>query len=379
MLTVLQIIPRLGLGGAEQSCEDVAKGLVRAGHRALVVSEGGPRVAALEAAGVTHWTLPAASKNPLTILRNAAWLHDHIRAEKVDILHARSRAPAWSGWMACQDTPCRFMTTFHAAYAFSNPLKKAYNAVMARGERVIAVSGFVAEHIRTHYPSCADRVRIIPRGLDLAAFNPAAITEERRAALRALWKVEPGATILLAPARPSPIKGQTLLLEALARLDPFPDTLIAVFPGAEGGRSSTRDAMDSLIRTHGLEQRVRIAPPCADMPAAYSLAALAAVPSQVPEGFGRVPIEAMAMGVPVLGSDLGALRETILPDATGWLLPPNAPEDWARTLRAALALPSARRAEMGAAARARATSLYGVEKMVAATLAAYAEIAGLPA
>lgn len=373
-MKILQLVPSLVSGGAEQAVVDINAGLIKAGLGSLVVSAGGPRAAEIAAVGGQHITLPLTAKNPAQIIANAWRLADLVRTQGVDLIHARSRAPAWSGWLAARLAGLPFVTTFHAAYKFSNPAKRAYNGVMARGARVIAISEFIAAHIREHYPFAASRVVTIPRGLDLALFAPEAVTSERTAALRAGWGVPEGTLVILMPARLSPIKGHLVLIEALKRLRHDAPALRfhAVIVGAAQGRDAYSAELRAAIAAAGLAAHVTLAEVCRDMPAAYAAAALAVAPSLVPEGFGRVPVEAQAMGVPVIASDLGGFRETILPDVTGWLVSPGDAAALAERMGRALTRGDA--AALATPARHHVAAHYDMQRMVAATLDLYRQV-----
>ena len=369
-LTILQIIPNLGAGGAEQACVDIVAGLRARGDRAWVMAAGGRRVEEIERAGGVFFQKNVASKNPFVILKNAWDLARFIRKEKIDIVHVRSRAPAWSAWLACRAVSCPFVTTFHAAYKFSNPVKKFYNRVMARGDRIIAISDYIAAHIKDSYGVDPRRICVIPRGINMDAFAPEAVTSERREALRRAWGVKDGVPLVLLPARLSPIKGQALVIEAMALLSNT-GSAQAVIVGDDQGRVGYRQALMDLIAARGLRDRVFLVGPCADMPAALDLAALVVVPSKVPEGFGRVPVEAMAMGKLVLASSLGATGETVRDGETGWLLPPENPEKWAEVMARALVLPPEERRTRGEDARRYVKERFSRRQMVDATLAVY--------
>ncbi len=374
-LTVLQVVPTLGAGGAEQSCVDVAAGLVAEGHRALVVTSGGARGAEVVDAGGEVLTLPVASKNPATVLLNAYRLTRIIRANHVDIIHARSRAPAWSAFWAARRTGIPFVTTFHAVYGgFENRTKRFYNSVMTRGDAVIAISEYVRAHIVATYTVAPERLHVIPRGIDGAWFSPEAVTEDRRAALRAAWGVDPSARVILFPARLSSIKGHATMIQAFAQMADEPDVVL-VMVGDDQGRTEYRESLRTLAVREGLgEGRALLAGPCADMPAAYSLATCVVAPSRVPEGFGRVPVEAMAMGIPVLASDLGGFRETLEPVAPTRLLPAEDPTTWAAALRKTLSLTQGERALEARAARAHVAARYTGSGMVAATRRVYEDL-----
>ncbi|MFY9287921.1 MAG: lipid-A-disaccharide synthase [Alphaproteobacteria bacterium] len=372
-LTVLQIIPHLGAGGAEQACVDVAAGLKAAGHDAIVVSSGGMRVEEITEAGAIHVQRDVATKNPLKMIANAYWLADFIRDNNVDVIHARSRAPAWSAYWASRMTKRPFVTTNHAAYKFSNPLKKFYNSVMVRGDRIIAISRFIAGHIEKSYGVARDKVRTIPRGIDLAKFDPDTISTERQAALRQEWGLEKEARLLLLPSRLSPIKGQLTVIEAMALL-PQNLPLTTVILGDDQGRKAYREELEALVAKHSLGNRIKFIPHCRDMPLAYSIANLVIAPSLVPEGFGRVPVEAMAMGTPVIATELGGFTETIQPGVTGWLVMPNNPRVLANVIEQALNQSPQQRDDMRRAAMNYVRTHFDTDKMVGDTLAVYTEL-----
>jgi len=372
--TILQVIPNLGAGGAEQASVDMVDGLHARGWGALVVSAGGARVEEIERLGGRHYEQSVNSKNPAVILKNAVWLALFIRKKRVDIVHARSRAPAWSVWLACLMTGTPFVTTFHAAYKFSHPLKQFYNRVMTRGARIIAISQYIADHIAQAYGVEPAKVRVVLRGIDLEKFSPEDVTETRLSVLRRVWGVSGGQRVVLCPARLSPIKGHRLFIEAMGVLGRGFEDVMAVIVGDDQGREAYRSELQEMIRSNGLEGKVKIVSHCADMPAAYRLASVAVVPSLVPEGFGRVPVEAMAMGVPVIASDLGATRETVREGVTGWLLPPENPKAWAAALAHALALPDEDRARMAHVATEEAWARFDRKAMIAGTLAVYEEM-----
>jgi len=372
--TVLQIIPNLGAGGAEQACIDITAGLAGRGDTALVISAGGPHAAEVEKLGGRHYRLPVDSKNPLRIVKNALRLARFAREKKVDIIHARSRAPAWSAWLACRLARKPLVTTFHAAYKFSGKPKKLYNSVMVRGDRVIAISRFIAGHIAENYGIDTGKIRTINRGIDLEKFSPENVTEERRAALRKQWNVEEKRKIVFMPARLSPIKGHKLLLQALGLLQETGCEFHAIITGDDQGKHSYRLELEKIILAGGLGDKMGLFSHCSDMPAAYSIAEAVAVPSLVPEGFGRVAVEAMAMGVPVIASDLGAMRDTVQEGETGWLLSPSDPRAWAEAIARALALTPPERSAIARAAIARACAYFGSRRMVDETLAVYDEV-----
>jgi glycosyltransferase involved in cell wall biosynthesis len=372
---VLQVLPALVTGGVERGTLEIAEALVGAGFRALVASAGGPMVAELERLGARHVALPLDRKSPLAVARNAAALARIARAEGVDILHARSRAPAWSALLAARRTGARLVTTYHGAYNEDLPGKRLYNAVMARGERVIAISRFIAALVAERHGTEPARLRVIPRGVDPRRFDPAVVDPARVAALRAAWGVPEKRPVVLLPGRVTRWKGGAVLVEAMARLPAGPQgEAIALLVGDAGGKPGFRDELRALIARHGLEERVRLVGHCDDLPAAFLLCDVAVNASTDPEAFGRTVVEPQAMGCPVIATDHGGARETVEEGVTGWLVPPGDPAALARAIAHALALPPGARAAMGARARAAVLAGYTTGAMQRATLAVYREL-----
>ena len=371
-LTVLQVLPALDSGGVERGTVEMVQAIVRAGGSALVASSGGRLVAAVERAGGTHIMLKLASKNPARIWSNAARLAFLIRAAEVDIVHARSRAPAWSAWLACRRTAARFVTTWHGVYSENAPGKRRFNAVMARGERVIAISHFIAARVLSRYNIDPARLRIIPRGVDPALFDPNVVSGHRVARLSAEWRLPDGATTIILPARLTRWKGHLVMVEALARLDRQDVCLVMV--GAEQGRKKFRKELLNRAEQLGVTERIRIVGHCDDMPAALMLADIVVNPSIEPEPFGRTVIEAQAMGRPVIVSDQGGTAETVDHEVTGWRVPPANPAALATAINQLLSLSDAEREALGHRARASVITNYTTEAMQNATMDVYREL-----
>lgn len=368
---ILQIIPELGPGGAEQGCIDVAAELIKSGAKALVASHGGSRLHELTRAKATHIHLPVHSKNPLTIWKNIKRLKDVITREKVDIVHVRSRAPAWSAYYACKQTKTHFMTTFHAPYNFEGRLKKAYNAIMARGQRIIAISAFVQDYIKHNYDVDSTIVRLIHRGTNIQKFDPSNVTPERMIKLTNQWRLPAEAKIILLPGRLTRWKGHHFLLQALEQLQD--KDVFCVLVGSDQGRSKYRTELEEFITNKNLGEQVRLVDHCDDMPAAYMLSNVVVSASIEPEGFGRIPIEAQAMGRPIIGTNHGGARETILKGETGWLVPPKDANSMAVALREALSLDADQRKLLASKARKHVEENFTVEIMCSKTLDVYAE------
>lgn len=370
--TVLQVLPALVSGGVERGTVDVARALVEAGWRAIVVSRGGPMVHELERVGATHVTLPVHSKNPLTWRATYGRLVDLIWHEGVDLVHARSRMPAWLAWRAARRNRVPFVTTFHQRPAAATALKRAYNSVMVKGERVIAISHYVADRLIADYGLDPARLRVIQRGVDLGLFDPDRVSAERLVRLAERWRVPDGVPVIMLPARVTQWKGHGLLVEALARLEL--GSFHCLMVGEDGGRRSVKAALEPKIARLGLTPHIHFVGRCDDMPAAYKMADVVVSASLDPEPFGRVMIEAQAMGRPIVAADHGGARETVLPGETGWLVKPNDAAALADGIRAALALDGPARDRLAARAVGHVRGNFSRYQMCARTLAVYSEL-----
>lgn len=384
-ITVLQVIPRMRAGGAELGCLQVAEALIAAGHRALVASEGGRMVEALERAGATHITLPLASKNPVRIWANGRTLAGIIRAEGVDIIHARSRAPAWSALHAARATGIAFVTTYHSEYSERGPLKRLYNSVMARSDKVIAVSHNMAGLIHGRYGTETARIAVIPRAIDPERFDPAAVSAERIARVREAVGAAPGDRIVLLAGRITRRKAQGDLIAATGLLkERGVDNFICVFAG-EVEKPDYRAELEAAAARAGVADRIRFPGNVADMPALY-LASDVSLNISAAEGLPRVALESQAMGTPVIVSDTGPGREVALtpPDtplaaATGLRVPTGDARALADRLAELLSWPAEDRRAMGARGSEHVRSRYTLARMTGATLGVYAEVlAGRP-
>lgn len=369
---VLQVLPALDTGGVERGTLDVAAALVATGWTALVASSGGRMVRELERIGGRHGDLPLDSRNPWTMRANARLLEALIRGHGVDIVHARSRAPAWSALWAARRTGCAFVTTFHGTYNFTVPFKHRYNSVMTRGERVIAISEFIADHIRRHYRIDEARLRVVPRGVDLDVFDPGRVTPERLVQLAGRWRLPDGVPVVMLPGRLARWKGQAILLEALALLGHRQFHCLLV--GSAERHPRYRRHLERLIVRRRLESVVHIVDDCHDMPAAYMLADVVVSASTEPEAFGRVIVEAQAMGRPVVATDHGAARETVVPQVTGWLVPPASPRALAEALERTLGLDRPARLTLADEARLRVRERYSKDAMCRRTVEVYREL-----
>ena len=375
--TLLQVTPELETGGAEQTTIDVAHAVVAQGGKALVATRGGRMASRLEADGGRLAQMPAQSKNPLVMLGNAARLIDLIRREKVSLVHARSRAPAFSALWAAHATGTPFVATYHGVYNARSNLKRWYNAVMTKGDLVIANSEYTRDHVIREHDIAPDKVVAIPRGVDLSRFEPGVVGADRVEALRKAWGVADGERRLkvLLAGRLTRWKGQGLTVEAMKILKARgEDRVLLLLAGDDQGRKGYRAELTPAIAAAGLEDAVKLVGHCDDMPAAYLLADVAVAPSLEPEAFGRTAVEPQIMARPVIAADHGAARETVLPGETGWLVKPGDAEAWADALSRAGDTGAAGRQTMGLTARTRARRLYSVDAMCEATLKVYARV-----
>ena len=379
--TVLQVLPNLISGGVERGTVDVAAALVQAGWRALVVSAGGPMVRELERAGVEHITLPLSTKNPLAIKKNAETLTELIRARGVSIVHARSRAPAWSARDAARAAGVPFVTTFHGVYGLGPfGLKKLYNRVMTEGEIVIAVSEFIRTHLMKEYGVPDERIRVIHRGVDIAQFDANSVSSTRLVQLASKWRLSDSQHVVMLPGRLTAWKGHDLLIDAIAELkrrNKGETAVRCIMVGQDHGRPNHRDYITRYAAAQGAD--VHIIDDCNDLPAAYMVSDVVVSASTRPEAFGRVVVEAQAMGRPVVAPSHGGAPEIIVPGVTGWLFTPSDPISLAEALDRALRLSQAERFRIAEAAVARARELFTKTEMCARTLAVYEEVLARPA
>jgi glycosyltransferase involved in cell wall biosynthesis len=377
--TVLQIIPELNAGGAERTAVDIAAALAEVGARALVASEGGRLVSELQALGGVWIPFPARTKNPLKMALNVRRLKAIMREEGVDIIHARSRAPAWSALGAARALKTPFVTTYHGAYSGHSNLKTHYNSIMARGDCVIANSHFTASRIVELYPASAERIVVIHRGADLRAFAPESVDISRVQRLRAQWGLEPQDRVVLLAARLTAWKGQRVLIDAARILaDRGYGDVRFILAGDEQGRTGYVAELDEKIARAGLSGIVRRVGHCEDMPAAFMTASAVVVASTLPEAFGRSAVEAQAMGAPVIVTDIGAVPETVLspPQApahsrTGWRIPPDDFLAMANSIAHTLDIQASQRDALALRARQHVEAHFSLQKMCASTLEVY--------
>jgi len=382
--TILQVVPELDTGGAEKSAIEMAEAVTRAGGVCLVASAGGRMETALAEAGGELIRLPLAAKNPPRMVGNIVALRRLISDRGVDLVHARSRAPAWSALAAARLARVPFVTTYHGAYNQKSRAKSFYNSVMARGDVVIANSRYTASLLMERHGTPESRVRVIYRGVDVEGFAPEAVSPERIAALRTAWGVQPDVRVVLQVARLTRWKGQDIVIAAAARVLKQADMagVAVVLAGDAQGRNEYERELRALIAANGLTDRIKLAGHVEDVPAACRAAEIVVVASREAEAFGRASAEAQAAGRPVIVADRGALPETLIPvggadgQATGWLVAPDDPGALAACLDSALRLPAEKLAQMGARGQAHVSSKFTARAMQTATLQVYDDLLG---
>ena len=368
---ILQVLPALISGGVERGTIDMAIAMKEAGIRNIVASNGGAMVRELERAGIPHIQMPLHSKSPVTMFNNIGRLKKLIKNENIALVHARSRAPAWSALAASKAMKIPFVTTCHAPYKSKGALKRFYNSVMGKGDHVIVISQFVARHMQAVHGVPLEKMSIVYRGIDMEAFHPEAVRPSRMITLSNKWRLPEDAYVILLPARMTEWKGQDILLEALAMLR-RPD-VCAVMVGSSHGHETYQNRLTERIKQLNIGEQVRLVGNCDDMPAAYLLADIVVSTSREPEGFGRIVVEAQAMGRPVIITNIGATPELVESSVTGWIIPPQDPAALASALEELLDLDSARRAYLAEVSRVFVMDRFDKHTMCKATMQIYAK------
>lgn len=378
--TILQVVPELETGGAEITTWEMAEAIVKAGGRALVASEGGSLSTAIEKAGGEIFNLPVASKNPFTMWANIRRLAQLMRDEKVDLIHGRSRAPCWSSLLAARRVRRPYLATYHSKVHETPRLKVFYNSVMTRGRLTIANSHFTAARIFQVHGIRETALRVIPRGCDPAALDRKRFSEADIKNKRAQWGVPASAFVIICPARLTSWKGQHILLHAVHQLksDTAP---YVVCVGDAQGRDEYVETLKAITKSTDMQNRLVLAGHENDMPAAYAAADLAVMPSTIAEPFGRTTIEAQAASLPVIASDAGGFRETVIAKAadaggSGFLVTPDHAEDLAAAIDEALAMSVSERQKLGENGRVNVLENYTRTAMCNRTLQVYKELIG---
>ena len=383
--TILQVIPELQTGGAELSTLEITDAVVKAGGKALIITEGGRLENKIIQAGGEIIQMPVSTKNPIQIFKNARRIAKLAAEAQVDLIHARSRAPAWSAFMAARRTKLPFVTTYHGAYSNTGPLKNKYNSVMARGDIVIANSEYTADLIRKQHSPEEAKLRVIHRGVDPTLYSREYVSEERINKLRTKWGIQDEQQVILKAARLTKWKGQETLIEAAAKLAHIGllENKVIILAGDAQGRDEYRTHLEQMILDHNLGKYIKLVGHCDDVQAAFALAHLTVVASNQPEAFGRAAVEAQVSGCPVIVTNIGATYETVLSSpkvpenqATGWKIPPSDPEKMAESLEQALNLSPESLKDMGLRAQEHVKKNFTLDLMRQKTLKIYDELIG---
>jgi glycosyltransferase involved in cell wall biosynthesis len=370
---ILQILPELGSGGVERGTLEIADAIVQAGGKSLVISAGGRLVPVLEKVGATHITLPVASKNPFTIKNNARKIANIIKEQQVHLVHARSRAPAWSAYLAAKATHIPLVTTFHGTYGLSGLGKKKYNSVMVQGEVVIAVSRHIKDHILQHYEVDSKKIKVIPRGVDIAAMSPERINSNYMADLVQDWHLDDvNAPIIFFPGRVTRWKGQHVVLHALNKLKHR--NFVCLFAGTTDKHPNYVRELYQLIDQYRLEKNVRFVSSTQHMAEAYYISDFVVSPSIEPEAFGRVIVEAGAMERIIITTNHGGAKETVKDGRTGFLVAPHDVDSLSQAMDYVLHMPEHKKQHMQHNARTHVGEHFSITNMQNATLDVYEKV-----
>ena len=378
-INVLQVIPKLGYGGAETGCYDIAHYLAEKECGSYIATSGGELLKFVKKNRVGIFKIPVHSKNPILIFLNAIFLSFFILTKKINIVHARSRAPAWSCYLACLLTNRAFVTTFHGTYNFNNKLKKFYNSVMLRSNLTIAGSNFIFSHINENYNEYLNKkkkLRVIFRGINIDYFSQKNISVLKQEKLKMEWGLEQNKFTILMPGRLTSWKGQEKLIESLNILieDYNITNFQAILLGSDQGRKVYTKKLHSLVERYSLTKKVKFIENCKEMPLAYSLADVVVSASIEPEAFGRVAVESQAMGKPIIASNLGGSKETVLNKKTGFLYKHDDPRELAKNLNTVIQLNQEELKFMGNEGRKNITRKFDIEVMCDSNLREYKKL-----
>ena len=378
-LKVLQVIPKLGYGGAETGCYDLAHYLPENNCSSYIVTSGGELLKFIDQKKVKLIKLPVHSKNPILMFFNSIALVFIILFHNISIVHARSRAPAWSCLIATKITRRKFVTTFHGTYNFKNPIKKFYNSIMVRSNLVIAGSNFIFSHIKDNYSKYLDlkkKFLVIFRGINVDYFDPSTILEVDENDLLSNWGVSRDKKLILMPGRLTAWKGQEVFIEALNLVNKELgyQSFYAVILGSDQGRDIYSKKIKRLAEQYRLTSQLKFVEHCKNMPLAYKISDLVVSSSIEPEAFGRVAIEAQSMEKPIIASDIGGSNETIIDNVTGFLFQSGNAEALSKKIVEALQLDESRLKSIGIEGRKNIIKKFNVEKMCFSTYSEYKKL-----
>ena len=375
-LKVLQVIPKLGYGGAETGCYDIAHYLPENNCESFIATSGGELLKFVDRKKVKIYRLPVQSKNPILILINAFILVGIILFNNISLVHARSRAPAWSCFLATKITRRKFVTTFHGTYKFNNNIKKIYNSIMARADLIIAGSNFIFSHIKQNYSKYLDgkkKLMVIFRGINVDYFDPTTKIDIDEKKLLKKWDIEKDKKIILLPGRLTSWKGQEVFIEAinLVNIELGYEAFYAVILGSDQGRDLYKKKLVRLSEQYRLSKQIRFIDHCKDMALAYKVSDIVVSASTEPEAFGRVAVEAQSMEKPIIASDIGGSKETIVDEKTGFLYEAGDAKSLSNKILKILYMDETLLKSIGAQGRKNIVQKFNVEKMCFSTYSEY--------
>ena len=375
-LKVLQVIPKLGYGGAETGCYDIAHYLPENGCKSFIVTSGGELLKFIDKNKVKVFRLPVQSKNPILIFINAIILTFIILFNNISIVHARSRAPAWSCLIASKITSRKFVTTFHGTYNFKSNLKKLYNSVMVRSDLIIAGSNFIFSHIKENYSNYLNQKKkllVVFRGINVDYFDPTTKLETEEKKLLKQWEIEKDKKIILLPGRLTTWKGQEVFIEAinLVNIELGYEAFYAVILGSDQGRDLYKKKLIRLSEQYRLTKQLRFIDHCKDMALAYKVSDIIVSASIEPEAFGRVSVEAQSMEKPIIASNIGGSNETVVDEKTGYLFKAGDAKSLSQKILKTLTIDETQLKLIGNEGRKNIVQKFNVEKMCFSTYSEY--------
>ena len=378
-LKVLQVIPKLGYGGAETGCYDIAHYLPENNCESFIVTSGGELLKFVDKKKVKVIKLPVNSKNPLLIIFNSLALIWIILYNNISIVHARSRAPAWSCYFATMITGRKFVTTFHGTYNFSNKFKKFYNSVMVKSDLIIAGSNFIFSHIKDNYSNYLDvkkRLLVIFRGINVDYYDPTTKLENDEKQLLKKWEIDKDKKIILLPGRLTSWKGQEIFIEAvnLVNIELGYEAFYAVILGSDQGRDLYKKKLIRQTEQFRMNKQVKFIDHCKDMALAYKISDIIVSASNEPEAFGRVAVEAQSMEKPIIASNIGGSNETVIDEKTGFLFESGNAKSLSQKILKVLYLDENTLKLVGTEGRKNIIKKFNVEKMCFSTYSEYKKI-----
>ena len=376
-IKVLQVIPKLGYGGAETGCYDIAHYISENNCKSFIVTSGGELTKFINKKKVRLFRLPVHSKNPILIFLNSIFLIGIILFFNITIVHARSRAPAWSCLLATKLTRRKFVTTFHGTYNFNGKLKKFYNSIMVRSDLIIAGSNFIFSHIKQNYSELLDlkkkKFLVIFRGINVDYFDPSSKLEQDEKKLLKRWEIDKEKKIILVPGRLTSWKGQEMLIEAvnLTKVELGYEAFHLVILGSDQGRDLYKKKLIRITEQHRLTNQIKFIDHCKDMALAYQVSDIVISPSIEPEAFGRVAVEAQSMEKLIIASNIGGSNETIINEKTGFLFEAGDVKSLSKKIIQAITMNETSLKLMGKEGRKNVIKKFNVEKMCFSTYSEY--------